>query len=197
MYIFFTCVNTIYEYIHQYIKIWIYVDDIKTWLNNTCILFHWAGSLRQSSSLTEVRWVVQWLHCWCHQSRGPIPGTWSSLDLKESTHTRRPRRTTLWEDTPRITCILQDGVGTPSRTLLTKIICARTPRPAETCPHTQEMETLLFPHKRGIKQRPQFAHTMPWQSPAATAYEMYVNQQTLGPSPRIRRRNCCRHSEGC
>ena len=43
-------------------------DDIKTWLNNTGVLFHWAGSLRQSSSLTEVRSVLQWLHCWCHQS---------------------------------------------------------------------------------------------------------------------------------
>ena len=53
--------NTNYKNIYMF-------DDIKTWLNNTGVLFHWAGSLRQSSSLTEVRWVVQWLHCWCHQS---------------------------------------------------------------------------------------------------------------------------------
>ena len=59
-------------------------DDIKTWLNPTGILFQWAGSLRQSSSLTEVRWVVQWPPLLVSPPMlvspiptlwGPIPGT--------------------------------------------------------------------------------------------------------------------------
>ena len=128
---------------------------------------------------------------------------------------------------PPITCILQDGVGTPSRTLLTKIIkppdvvwsyISGSDLPGDSffSPHwswrfdvrahhdrqrpahaPRKWKHCFSLHRRGIKQRPQFAHTMPWQSPATTAYEMYVNQQTLGPSPRTRRRNCCRHSEGC
>ena len=67
------------------VAIYIYMfDDIKTWLNPTGILFQWAGSLRQSSSLTEVRWVVQWPPLLVSPPMlvspiptlwGPIPGT--------------------------------------------------------------------------------------------------------------------------
>ena len=106
-------------------------DDIKTWLNNT---LHSSSLGRLTAS--EFKFNRSALGCAVAPLLvSPIPGPHPGNMILPGSKGIHPYQATpphhivrgyptgvLHKVDPPITCILQDGVGTPSRTLLTKII---------------------------------------------------------------------------